>query len=163
MRVLRIWNRERTVGRFAASLAILGFALLAGCGDKPKITTEFGIRDVTLPHGQVVKAETMITTAELRRGLMYRTSLPSNHGMLFVHPAPGNYAYWMYQTLIPLDIIWMDNDRRIIEMVQNAQPCKTPPEQCTQYYCAKPALYVLELNGGMAKKYGLERGQTISW
>ena len=50
--------------------------------------------------------------------------------MLFVHPSAGNYAYWMYQTLIPLDIIWMDNDRKIVEMVQDAQPCKTPPEQC---------------------------------
>jgi uncharacterized membrane protein (UPF0127 family) len=94
---------------------------------------------------------------------MFRTSLAPDHGMLFVHPTIGNYSYWMYETRIPLDIIWMDNDRRIIEMVHNAQPCKTPPQQCVQYYCSKPARYVLELAGGMAAKYGLERGEVLTW
>jgi uncharacterized membrane protein (UPF0127 family) len=136
--------------------------LLAGC-DRPRTTTEFGTREVTLPHGQVIRAETMITTADLRRGLMYRKSLAPDHGMLFVHPQPGNYPYWMYQILIPLDIIWMDSDRKIVQIGPNIQPCKTEANLCTQYYCTKPTQYVLELNAGTAKKYGLEIGQTINW
>jgi uncharacterized membrane protein (UPF0127 family) len=137
--------------------------LFLACCDRPRITTEFGVREVTLPRGQVIKAETMSSTEQLRTGLMYRPSLAPDHGMLFVHPAPGNYSYWMYQVQIPLDIIWMDNDHRIVQIVHDAQPCKTAPNQCTQYYSTKPIRYVLELAGGSAKKYGLDRGQTIQW
>ncbi|MBZ5610218.1 MAG: DUF192 domain-containing protein [Acidobacteriia bacterium] len=152
----------RFAWRGAKWFLFLFLVLAPGC-DRPRITTEFGTREMTLPHGQVIKAETMITTADLRRGLMFRTSLAPDHGMLFVHPGPGNYPYWMYQILIPLDIIWMDSDHRIIQIVQNAQPCKTDPNQCTQYYCTKPTNFVLELGGGMAKTYGLALGQTIDW
>jgi uncharacterized membrane protein (UPF0127 family) len=137
--------------------------LLASCGGKPQNVEDFNTRDVTLPHGQVIKVETMISSADLRRGMMYRTSLAPDHGMLFVHPTPGNYSYWMYQTLIPLDIIWMDSQHRIVQMVLNAQPCKTESTKCTQYYCTKMAQYVLELSGGMAKKYGLELDQTVQF
>ena len=69
----------------------------------------------------------------------------------------------MYQVVIPLDIIWLDNDRRIVEMVVNAQPCKTEPGKCPQWASARPAHYVLELAGGMAKKYNLRIGQQLDW
>jgi uncharacterized membrane protein (UPF0127 family) len=142
---------------------LLFLALLTGCRSNPQAADEFSTRDVTLPRGQLIKVETMLTTADLRKGMMYRTSLAPDHGMLFVHSTLGNYPYWMYQTFVPLDIIWMDNDRRIVQMVLSAQPCTTEPNKCTQYYCTKPARYVLELAGGMAKKYGLELGQTLDW
>jgi len=95
--------------------------------------------------------------------LMYRTSLAQDRGMLFVHSMPGTYAYWMYQTLIPLDIIWMDSQHRIVQMVLNAQPCTTDPNKCTNYANTKPAKFVLEINGGLAKKYGLELDQTVQF
>jgi uncharacterized protein len=142
---------------------LLFAAFLIGCRDKPQTADDFNTRDLNLPRGQIIKVETMITSADLRKGMMYRTSLAPDHGMLFIHPTPGNYPYWMYETLIPLDIIWMDNDRNIVQMVLSAPPCTTEPSKCTQYVCTKPARYVLELKGGMAKKYGLELGQKIDW
>jgi uncharacterized protein len=160
--VLPRYGGSARLARAAKWLLVLAPVLLASC-NKPRISVEFGTREITLPRGQIVNAETMITTEQLRRGMMYRTSLAPDHGMLFVHPAPGNYPYWMYQTLIPLDIIWMDTDHRILQIVQNAPPCKTGPNQCTQYYCTKPAKYVLELAGGMSKKYGLQLDQKIDW
>jgi uncharacterized membrane protein (UPF0127 family) len=137
---------------------------LASCGGTPATTVEdFSARRVTLPGGQVIKVETMIDNFELLRGLMFRTSLAPDRGMLFVHPKPDKYKYWMYQTLIPLDMIWMDKNRNIVEIVDNAQPCKTNANRCPQYGGNQIASFVLEIPGGRAKKYGLQTGQTLQW
>jgi uncharacterized protein len=136
---------------------------LACCGPKPTTLEDFPTRPVTLPGGQVIRVETMVDNIDLIRGLMFRTSLAPDRGMLFVHPKPDLYTYWMYQTLIPLDIIWLGSNRDIVEIVENAQPCKTQASKCEQYGGKQFSAYVLELAGGMAKKYGLRLGQTIQW
>lgn len=135
---------------------------LASC-EKPPDPNDFNLHDLTLPGGRVIKVETMISTADLRLGMTYRTLLAPDHGMLFVHPKSDNYPYWMYHVLIPLDIIWIDADHKIVEMVVNAQPCKLSPDKCPQYMSARPAHYVLELAGGSAKKYNLGIGQKLDW
>jgi len=136
--------------------------LLASCS-KPQNPEDFNTSDLTLPGGRVIKVETMINDVDLGRGMKFRTSLAPDHGMLFIHSTPGYYRYWMYQVLIPLDIIWMDTDRKILLILPNAQPCKTAPDQCPQYGSPEPAHYVLELAGGMAKKYNLRTGQQLDW
>jgi len=145
------------------NLLLTALLILTSCGPKPTTLEDFPTRPVTLPGGQVIRVETMVDNIDLIRGLMFRTSLAPDRGMLFVHPKPGNYTYWMYQTLILLDIIWLDSNRRIVEMVENAQPCKTPASKCEQYGGKEVSAYVLEIGGGMAKKYGLSVGQTIQW
>jgi hypothetical protein len=137
--------------------------ILTSCGPKATTLDDFATRPVTLPGGQVLRAETMIDNVDLTRGMMFRTSLAPDHSMLFVHPRPGNYTYWMYQTRIPLDIIWLDSNRDIVEMVENAQPCKTQASKCEQYGGKQTSAYVLEIGGGMARKYGLRVGQTLQW
>jgi hypothetical protein len=102
-------------------------------------------------------------TATALRGMQFRSSIASDHGMLFAHRIPGKYGYWMYQTLIPLDMIWMDPQHTIVEIVENAPPCKTPASQCPHFGGNQVAQYVLELGGGMAKKYSLKLGDTINW
>jgi uncharacterized protein len=136
---------------------------LACCGPKATTLEDFPTRPITLPGGQVIRVETMISRFDLLRGMMFRSSLAPDRGMLFVHPKAGNYSYFMYQTLIPLDIIWLDPNRRIVEMVENAPPCKTQASKCEQYGGKEFSAYVLELAGGMAKKYGLKVGQAIQW
>jgi hypothetical protein len=136
---------------------------LACCGPQPTSLEDFSTQPVTLPGGQVIRAETMISNFDLMRGLMFRTSLAPDHGMLFVHAEPGNYQHWMYQVLIPLDIIWLDSNRNIVEIVENAPPCKTQASKCAQYGGKQISAYVLELGGGMARKYGLSVGQTVQW
>ena len=69
----------------------------------------------------------------------------------------------MYQTLIPLDIVWMDSSKRIVEIVPDAPPCKTEASKCPHFGGNEPAQYVLELAGGMAKKYGINVGDYISF
>jgi uncharacterized membrane protein (UPF0127 family) len=144
-------------------LALAVLLPLVCCGPQAATVDDFPTRPVTLPGGQVIHVETMIDSFDLTRGLMFRTSLPVDHGMLFVHAQPDRHSYWMYQTLIPLDMIWMDNQHNIVEMAENVQPCKTPAKQCPQYGGTQISSYVLEIPAGMAKKFGLQLSQTIHW
>ncbi len=121
------------------------------------------MRDITLPHGQIIKAETMIDARDRLRGMMYRTSLAPDHGMLFVHEKPGLYSYWMYQMRIPLDTIWLDSSHRIVEIDENLPPCLTQASRCPHFGGTQISEYEIQLGGGMAKKYGLQLGQTIQW
>lgn len=146
------------------SFALLSLALaLAACGPKTSTMDALLTREVTLPGGQVIRAETVADTRDLLRGLMFRNSLADDRGMLFIHPVAGHYSYWMYQTYIPLDMIWMDENHRIVEIVESAAPCKTVASQCAHYGGRESARFVLELNGGAVKHFGIKAGQTIQW
>jgi hypothetical protein len=104
----------------------------------------------------------MRSDIELLKGLMFRESLPSGRGMLFIHPEESIFHYWMYQTKIPLDIIWMDHDRRIVEMSLDTPPCTSKSaRECANYGGNYKSKYVLEVNAGVAKKNGLTVGQTL--
>jgi uncharacterized membrane protein (UPF0127 family) len=98
------------------------------------------------------------------RGMMFRDSLAKDRGMLFVHPSDGNYAYWMYQCRIPLDIIWMNHDRRIVEISTDTPPCPSKAaHECPSFGGHEKARYVLELAGGGAALYGLHVGDSLSF
>lgn len=118
---------------------------------------------VTLPGGREIKAERMVHVTDMARGMMFRDSLAPDRGMLFFHEREGNYTYWMYQVRIPLDIIWMDGNRRIVEISANTPPCKTAASQCPQYGGTRSAKYVLEIGGGMAARYGLKVGDVLDF
>jgi len=137
--------------------------VLTSCGPKASTVEDYQTQDVTLPGGQIIKAEMMIDQMDLMRGMMFRTSVAPDHGMLFVHRRPGKYSYYMYQVVIPLDMIWMDAGHNIVEVVENAQPCGTPASKCPLYGGHETAQFVLELGGGMARKYSLASGQTLRW
>jgi uncharacterized membrane protein (UPF0127 family) len=145
------------------SLALLTVILLANCGDKPTSREDFFTTDITLPDGQVIKTEFVFDTADALRGMQFRSSIAPDHGMLYAHRVAGKYGYWMYQTLIPLDMIWMDDRHNVVEIVENAPPCKTAASQCPHYGGNQVAKYVLQLGAGMARKYGLKVGDTINW
>ena len=139
-------------------------AALAGCGSNSHVTDEIGITIVTFPNGTRVQAETMRDDIELIKGLMFRESLAANRGMLFIHPEENIFHYWMYQTKIPLDIIWMDHDRRIVEMSLDTPPCaSTSAKECTNYGGTYKSKYALEVNAGIAGKNGLKVGDTLDF
>jgi len=117
---------------------------------------------VTLPDGAVIRAELAATPADQQRGLMHRTRLASDRGMLFVFPEAVRRPFWMYSTLIPLDIIWMDTNHSIVFISANTPPC--PPEKgtnCPNYGGSQPARYVLELAAGAGAGHGLKVGDRL--
>jgi len=138
-------------------VAVLG--LLAGCLSKS--ASDDGLLAVTLPDGREIRVEVLTRSEDIMRGMMFRESLAPDRGMLFVHTAPGHYSYWMFQCLIPLDIVWLDADKRIVEISANTPPCRSEAKSCPSYGGNYVALYVLEIAGGMAHKYGLKTGDSI--
>ncbi len=148
--------------RYLVLLVLLAL-MNAACGPKTVSPDELSIRRVKLPNGQEIRAEVEINPIDMQKGMMFRDSLPRGRGMLFIHDKPGLYAYWMYQVRIPLDIIWMDANRRIVEISADTPPCKTKASQCPNYGGHEQAQYVLELSGGEAKRLGLQVGHTLDF
>lgn len=93
-------------------------------------------------------------------GLMERATLAPNAGMLFIFPDVTPRAFWMMNTLIPLDMLFIDAERRIINIQDSAQPC-APPQRCPTYHSTAPAKYVLEIPGGRARTLGIRSGDEV--
>lgn len=96
-----------------------------------------------------VKVEIVKTEKERAQGLMYRHNLPNNEGMLFVFENEDIHKFWMKNTFISLDIIWIDNNFKIVDII-SAEPCIEL--ECEIYEPKEKALYVLELNKGFAQR-----------
>ena len=93
---------------------------------------------------------------ETQTGLMYRTSLGTNQGMLFIFPDVSFRSFYMKNTKIPLDIIYIDESRTIVSFQKNAKPLDE-----TSLPSEAPAKYVLEINGGLSDEWQLEVGDLI--
>jgi uncharacterized membrane protein (UPF0127 family) len=125
---------------------------------------DFAAQQVTLPNGKTITVEVMIRPTDMARGMMFRDSLAPDRGMLFIHGQPGRYSYWMYNVRIPLDIIWMDANRRVVEISANTPPCLAQSAQtCPSYGGHEDAMYVLEMNAGAAAKNGVRVGSVLEF
>jgi len=94
------------------------------------------------------------------RGLMFVDHLPDDEGMLFLFRREAPRAFWMRNTRIPLDIIYLNRQLEVVDIIKNAKPCRS--QRCPNYPSAKPAQYVLELNGGKSDQLGLRLGDVIT-
>lgn len=162
------------MARFFASLLgafILSFAV-AGCGqaallfdlsffeEAPDQVPE-GMHAVILPSGEELFVELAQTPDERAAGLMFRTELPENHGMWFLFSAERPLSFWMKNTLIPLDVIYMDEGMTIVD-IHTMPPCPETARSCPSYPSQSPAQHALELNGGRAEALGLRIGDQLS-
>ncbi len=107
---------------------------------------------------QVEIADTCITRA---KGLQLRESLPADRGMLFVFQSVEPRAIWMKDTLIPLDIIWLDEDRRVVAIEKNVPPCTQEP--CAVYRPNAATRFVLEINAGQVQDLSLSLGSRMNF
>ena len=131
--------------------------LLASCSGTA--STPQGPTAAVELRGQRIQVELATDDASRQHGLMMRTELAANHGMLFVFPHSGPQAFWMKNTLISLDILYFDTDRRLVSMQLDVPPCRADP--CPTYPSEAPALYVLELSAGSAQRMGVHRGDEL--
>ncbi len=101
--------------------------------------------------------ELAVTEEEQARGLMYRPEMLDEWGMLFIYEQEHHLSFWMKNTLIPLDMIFIDNTGTVVGVVPEAEPETQTPRRV-----AAPARYVLEINGGLAEEFGIAGGATMN-
>lgn len=138
--------------RAIALLATLLLAPLAGCAGTPDLP-------VVELKGQRYHVEIADDFAEQSQGLMFRRELAADHGMLFVYPQAQPQAFWMHNCEISLDILFFDNQARFINGHYGVPPCRS--SQCPQYASERPARYVLEVGGGVARALDLKPGDPL--
>ncbi len=105
-----------------------------------------------------VAVEVAKTPQERRQGLMYRTELGEHDGMVFLFERDQDHTFWMQNTLISLDMIFITADFRVAGVVHRAEPKTT-----TQRSVGKPSRYVLEVNGGYARAMGITEGDRVTF
>jgi uncharacterized protein len=128
----------------------------AHCKGQPEIRPLEALQVVT-PKGTFrFQVEMAMTPIQQEYGLMCRTSLAPDRGMLFVFPRAAPQAFWMRNTLIPLDIIYIAPDGRVVSIVRRAKPLNEAPLPS-----AGPALATLELAAGRAEQIGLRAGDRV--
>jgi uncharacterized membrane protein (UPF0127 family) len=144
----------------AAATAVLLTACGAAPRSEPTPTPAPGPGPrAVMPSGAVYRLELALTPEEQEQGLMYRESLPEREGMLFVFPDEALHSFWMKNTMIPLDMIWMDRSGRVLYVSADTPPCKADP--CPTYGPRTPARMVLEIAGGMAAHEKVTVGSTL--
>lgn len=162
-----------------ATLVLLVFSslVLAGClsltsnGEAPSNEIEI---DAPAPYDDAEVAfvvdgeergqldvEIAETRSERSQGLMGRESLPEGTGMLFVYGGADVRAFWMKNTLVPLDIIFVDSDRRVVNVKHASPEPDTPDHELTRYTSDGPAQYVVEAERGYANETGISPGDEL--
>ena len=157
-------------GLIASAIIVVMLLILSIPFLKPKY--EGSSVTFSTPKGnQTFNVEIADTAIKRTVGLMNRTSLPEKSGMLFVFDQEGVVGFWMKNTLIPLDMVFISEESRdgqgpsraiykkIVNIKRNAQPCKVL--DCESYSSGEPVKYVIEINGGLADKLGIKEGQRV--
>ena len=139
---------------------LLSFPCLTFAGNDPP---QSGLIPITIPGGAVIHAELANTPQKRAEGLMYREHLGDDRGMLFTFLQAQAWVFWMKNTKIPLDLIWINEKKQIIHMEQNVPICTRTDDSCPQYRPNEGALYVLELAAGRAEKLKLQRGSKLQF
>lgn len=114
-----------------------------------------------LPDNTVVSLELALTDEQKAVGLMFRDVLPANHGMLFLFEREDYLPFWMKNTLIPLDFIWLDASGTVVDVKASVPPCKLDP--CPSYKPSRPARAMLELPAGQAAAHGVKPGVRLTF
>jgi len=127
--------------------------ILTACNQENNVLIDNGNEKIS------VNVEIADTFDERSQGLMFRESLDENAGMLFIFEEEDYLSFWMKNTLIPLDMIFISEDLEIVD-IKYAIPCKQDP--CVSYKTIKPAKYVLEVNGNYTIKNKISIGDKVT-
>jgi hypothetical protein len=133
------------------TIALIFFWALPSCDPNPRvvIATDQG-REVG------IRVEVADTPGKRELGLQYRTEMEDDRGMLFVFPTEAIQSFWMKNTPLSLDLIFIGEDRRIVGIVREAEPFSTSSRSV-----ARPSRFVLEIKGGLAKRLGIAVGAPV--
>jgi uncharacterized protein len=139
--------------RILGSAAVLAWLITAEASALPAVVP------LTLPSGKVLQVELMLNDEDRAMGLMYRPSLPQDHGLLFVFDRADFHGFWMKNCRFPIDMIWLNPSRKVVYVAEAVPPCKSDP--CAVYTPMRRALYVVEMNAGQARREKAVLGATL--
>ena len=137
------------------SLTVL---FLTSCSSAPSMpTASFQTKTGTVP----LSIEIADDPSERETGLMYREMMPENQGMFFVFDSEVSLTFWMKNTLIPLDMVFLDSAKKVVHIARDVQPCQADP--CPLTSSRSAAKYVIETNAGWTAKNGVSQGDRVEF
>jgi uncharacterized membrane protein (UPF0127 family) len=145
------------MGRLAVYclVGVVIFATTRGVGAEPSVVP------LTLPSGKVLQVEVMVKDEDRAMGLMFRPSLAEDRGLLFLFESLDFHGIWMKNCKFPIDILWLDADKKIVHVQESAAPCAKEP--CPVYSPLRRASFVVELNAGQARREKAVVGKSVSF
>lgn len=148
-----LWPQVAAAGLFLCVIALVKLNMPAAC------TEIYKAEAVVQTPDSRIRVELADNQAELLRGLSGRSCIGDNQGMLFVFQRPGFHHFWMKEMNFPIDIVWLDENKKVIEVTAELSP-ETYPNTVTS---SRPASYVLELGAGVAARQGIADGVRLSF
>jgi len=119
---------------------------------------------LTLPSGKALTVEVMVKDEDRQMGLMFRPSLAPDRGMLFLFEQPDFHGIWMKNCKFPIDILWLDEEKKVVHLDEAVPPCTAKEDKnCPVYYPLRRASFVVELNSGQARHEKAVVGSTIKF
>lgn len=147
------------IAAFVVAAIFISFAVVS-CWGHPPTEPQFGAGEITImrSNNEIKKLSVEIAESgnQLQYGLMFRKEMAEDHGMIFIFPEMQSISMWMRNTFLPLDMVFFDNQNRIVAIHENAKP-----HDETIIDPGVQAKYVLEINAGLAKKWGLQNGDQF--
>jgi uncharacterized membrane protein (UPF0127 family) len=116
---------------------------------------------LTLPSGTVLQTEVMVEDADRAMGLMFRASLPQDRALLFVFETADFHGIWMKNCKFPIDIVWLDEARKVVHVAEGVPPCRKDP--CPVYQPMQRAAFVVEMNAAQAKREKVAKGAILEF
>ncbi len=144
-------RKHITIGIVLIIIAVPVIIFFYRTTNETKISQEASFGGVSL------RIEYATTEIAREKGLGGRTNIPKDYGMLFVFPKPNYYGFWMKDTLVPLDMFWLDNKGRVVYIARNVATSSFP----NVFYPSVPALYVLETAAGFAQAHNIATGTPL--
>lgn len=147
-------------------LVVIAVLFAAACGANhtappAEVEVPSSAPQVVLPDGTPIAVEVVADPQTRASGLMHRPSLRRDRGMLFLFPTTDVHSFWMKNTLIPLDMIWIDEQSRVVDVKAHVPPCEVDP--CPSYTPRGVARHVLELAAGVAAEHGVTPGSHLEF
>ncbi len=141
---------------------LLPTLLVLGCALRPAPSPAAPVTiPLTLPSGRVFMTELMIDDEDRARGLMFRSSLPAGRALLFIFDALDFHAIWMKNCRFPIDIVWLDENKKVVHVEPSVPPCRMDP--CPSYKPMRRAAYVIEMNAGAAAHEKIVSGAALGF
>ena len=156
--------------RAQALIPISIAAVIIGVVGLMTLPSESKLESVEFPRGMVmvddIPLEVQIADTEPRRirGLMFQDQLPYDQGMIFVFNEPGLYSLWMLNMQFSLDMMWFDQDGKVVHIEKDIPPCKTVVEisACQSIIPSAEAVYVLEVTSGFVDQNNITKDSVLS-